>query len=688
MSELDYKRPISLIVAFIATIILLAGCVVRPDPLTDAEIEAETQYNQDLINALQQLPDGPITLSEAMAYGVVYNLDNRISLAEEAIGMRQLDFSRWSFYPQLTLNGGYSFRDNTPGSFSRSLLTGRESLERSTSQDRERTFGDLQLAWNLLDFGVSYFTARQQANQVLILRERQRRVLQELIHDIRDAYWRVVAYQKLVSAIEPLSERLEMAIAQAETVEQEGLQTEEPLLYRQNLYTKLSQIETLREGLVAARANLNQLMNLPPTFATEVVELENEIQFEPLDLSMLEDIALRHRPEIREANYQKRISSDEIKKSTVRMFPGLEVSMAYNQDSNSFLNNADWGTAGVRITWNLLNLLNGREQLELDRAREELQQIRNIALNMSILAQVNIAYVNYEQASRQFEINTRLADISERLQNIQSDSFNVQVTTELDLIQSELDLLLANLRRDESITRIQSAYSQLQLAIGENRYDDMPNTNSIDRLAEYLAEKESLTESAVINEEAAAELVENQVIESASVAASEEQEAQGEALVLEQIETDEPEQPVVDETNTNEESSSIQPLVQIPGEETEESLLAFVQLWLASWEAQNVTAYYSFYEDDFDSLYHDSYLQWRADRQFRISSPASIALSFDNFETVLMEDGRAIIRFMLYYDSQTYQDETLKELRLVLQDGMWQIEMERNVDVTIIRQEN
>ncbi|MEX2366642.1 MAG: TolC family protein, partial [Pseudohongiellaceae bacterium] len=359
------------------------------------------------INALQKLPEDPVTLSEAMAYGVIYNLDNRVRVAEEALGQRQLDFSRWSFYPQLALSGGYTGRDNTPGSFSQSLRTGRESLEVSTSQDRERTVGDLQLVWNLLDFGVSYFNARQQANQVLILRERQSRVLQELMHEIRDAYWRVVSYQKLVRSLEPLSERLEMAIAQAETVEQEGLQTIEPLIYRQNLYTKMAQIETLREGLVAARANLNQLMNLPPTYATEVVELESNINFEPLQLSVLEDIALRSRPEIREANYQKRITADEIKKSTVRLFPGLEMSLGYNQDSNSFLNNKDWGTAGVQITWNLLNLLNGREQLALDQARSDLQQLRNIALNMSILAQVNIAYVNYEQSSRQLELNSK-----------------------------------------------------------------------------------------------------------------------------------------------------------------------------------------------------------------------------------------------------------------------------------------
>jgi len=463
------------------------ACVVAPDPLTEQEIAEELTYNQRLIQSMQELPDGPLTLAEAISYGIVFNLDNRIRLAEEAIAQDQLNFSRWSMYPRITASAGYSDRNNDFGSFSQSLLTGRESLELSTSQERERTESELQVAWNILDFGVSYFSARQQANQVLILQERQRRVLQQLAHDIKDAYWQLVALQNLSNALAPLAQRLEDAIAQAEAIERERLQDPaQTLTYLQNLYNKLSQIESLRESMIAARARLNQLLNLPPTFNTAVVaqEVDSSFSVEPVDV--LEEFALINRPELIEATYQKRISADEIKKSIARMYPGLEFSVGYNQNSNRFLANEEWVGSGIRVTWNLMNLLSGSDSVDMERARAGLQELRNLALNMSVLAQVNIAYVNYEQAQRQVDLTNRLAEISADLQNLQSDAFLTDSASELDLIQADLDLLLANLRKDESQARLQSAYSQLKLTTGEYSFQELPQTDDISVLADYL----------------------------------------------------------------------------------------------------------------------------------------------------------------------------------------------------------
>ena len=48
------------------------------------------------------------------------------------------------------------------------------------------------MSWNLLDFGVSYYRARQQADQVLIAEERKRKVVQNILADTRNAYWRAL----------------------------------------------------------------------------------------------------------------------------------------------------------------------------------------------------------------------------------------------------------------------------------------------------------------------------------------------------------------------------------------------------------------------------------------------------------------------------------------------------------------
>ena len=53
-----------------------------------------------------------LTLPEAMARAVKYNLDNRLKLLEEAVSQRQLDLASYDLLPKLTVAAGYAGLDN------------------------------------------------------------------------------------------------------------------------------------------------------------------------------------------------------------------------------------------------------------------------------------------------------------------------------------------------------------------------------------------------------------------------------------------------------------------------------------------------------------------------------------------------------------------------------------------------
>src|SRR5690606_29006486 len=105
----------------------------------------------------------PVTLEEAMARALKYNLDNRLKMMEQALAHHQLDIANFNLLPQLTANAGYVTRDNRYGSSSQDLATGQQSLVPSTSLDKTYRTADLSFSWNILDFGVSYYQAHQQA---------------------------------------------------------------------------------------------------------------------------------------------------------------------------------------------------------------------------------------------------------------------------------------------------------------------------------------------------------------------------------------------------------------------------------------------------------------------------------------------------------------------------------------------
>ncbi|MBF0446303.1 MAG: TolC family protein, partial [Magnetococcales bacterium] len=121
----------------------------------------------------------PLTIYDAMARSIKYNLDHRFKIMEEALSLRQLNIAKMSMLPNLALSAGYSDRSNEASSL------GTGALQASTSSDRVSKTGNLTMSWNILDFGVSYFQAQQEADRVLIAAERRRKVIHNLMSDVR-----------------------------------------------------------------------------------------------------------------------------------------------------------------------------------------------------------------------------------------------------------------------------------------------------------------------------------------------------------------------------------------------------------------------------------------------------------------------------------------------------------------------
>ncbi len=127
---------------------------------------------------------------------------------EQALSQQQLELARYDMLPQIAMSAGYVGRSNTSASSSRSVETGRQSLEPSTSLDQNRDVADLTMVWNVLDFGVSYVSAKQRADQRWIADERKRKVVHTVIQDVRSAYWRAVAAERLLGRIDSLIDRV------------------------------------------------------------------------------------------------------------------------------------------------------------------------------------------------------------------------------------------------------------------------------------------------------------------------------------------------------------------------------------------------------------------------------------------------------------------------------------------------
>jgi len=183
--------------ALVASLVALAGCAVSTDPLSDADIARIAQDRFQEAYAGQEPVKGSIDLGEAMARAVLYNLDDRVQLAESLLRSRELASASAAMLPSLTSSASRNMRNKPDASSSYNLSTNNYNFNASTSQDEQINTANAALAWNVLDLGLSYVRAQQSADQVLAAEERRRRVLARLIEDVRTAYWRALAAEYL-----------------------------------------------------------------------------------------------------------------------------------------------------------------------------------------------------------------------------------------------------------------------------------------------------------------------------------------------------------------------------------------------------------------------------------------------------------------------------------------------------------
>lgn len=446
----------------------VSGCAVNTQPIDRLASEQRAKSDLQIMFKDQEPLSGPLTLHTAMARAVKYNLEARLKVMEEAMAYRQMDLARLDMLPRMALQAGYAGRSNVSASSSRSILTGNQSLEPSTSQDRNREIGDLTMVWNVLDFGVSYVSAKQQADQRLIIKERRRKVVHTIIQDVRSAYWRALTAERLLKRIDTLMARVQSAQDNSRQMGQERVgDVVQTLGYQRALIEATRQLKEQRRALSLAKTELATLINLPLGSDFSLTDDSSyRVPELKVDLGRLEQEALTSRPELREQDYQARISAAETRKAMLRMLPGLELNAGAHYDSNSFLSNQSWADYGAKITWNLFEVLKAPAAINLAKTGEQVAAARRQAMSIAVLAQLHVANANYREARQRFQTSQELAGIDEQIVEQLRNRYQADGLGELALIQGELNVLHAELERDLAYADLRNAYGQIFASAG------------------------------------------------------------------------------------------------------------------------------------------------------------------------------------------------------------------------------
>ena len=465
----------------VCTLLILGGCAITPKPLTEAENKQRVADDNAVIQKDQEQPSTAISLPEAVARALKYNLDYRVEMLHKALEQKHLDLTHYDMLPKLMADLGYDARSNWSGATSQGIVDGQQSLRASTSSDREIFNAKLGLTWNVLDFGVSYFRAHQASDKVMAREEEKRKVVNRIVQDVVTAYWRAVSNERLKADMEALSARIEQALVQSRLVIDRKLNNPMAALsYQRELLGVQRELEQLQRNLALSKVQLAALINLKPNQPFELVVPERSDWNRSITMppEQMEQLALEQRPELRALMYEKRATAHEAKAALVAMLPGLEFGGGYNYNTNSFLFEKEWWNLGTQVAWNLMSLVRYPAKMDEIDAQQNLLDAERLSLSMAVLTQLHVSRAQYHHAQREFTTAQEYqATQAKLLAQVQAGVTTGRVS-EQGLIREAMNSLLAEVRRDITFADLENAYAAIQASMGT---DPLPPGISLDQ---------------------------------------------------------------------------------------------------------------------------------------------------------------------------------------------------------------
>lgn len=481
-----------LVVGMAASLAVLSGCSVTPKELTRDEIRQTNRL--DRIEARKNMPAirAPLTLEGAIARALKFNLDHRTKLMEEALAAGVFDASKFDMLPKLLADAGYSWRDEDTTRRAKDSVTGLPSLSNPyISSEREHTVTSLGLSWNLLDFGASYYTAKQNGNRILVASERRRKAMHTLIQNVRTAYWRAIAAQRLSGQVRHSIQLAEGALARSRTVSDESIKNPgEALRYQRNLLENIRLLENVDRELAMARIELASLIGADPDAKFSLRDSgKSNLGALRMSVNTMEELALKNNPDLREQHYNVRIMADETRKSIVRLLPGIHLDFSGKHDTDSYLINKSWNEAGIRVSFNLFNLLAMPSVKRAGKMAETVAETKRMALQMSVVTQVHLARYQYIDSLRQYNRANAIYNVDYKLAQMVRAQAETETVGDLERISTQVSAILSDVRRYHALAKLHESASRLQATMGlEPRVDSSLDSISLEELARRIAE--------------------------------------------------------------------------------------------------------------------------------------------------------------------------------------------------------
>ncbi|MEP3890767.1 MAG: TolC family protein [Hellea sp.] len=461
--------------------ILLSGCLITTFAASGCATTA-IQYNAGNIGEItdstlrpEAVPletSGPLNIDQVRNRTLAHNSEYRRAQSQLMETISKAGKRGKDMLPQVYASSYGTWRNNASASVGIKVddETGSMPEDFYTAQDQAIAISNFTASWDLLEIGLSGFKANRRAINAYSEGEQNQYLCNKLVVDVENAYWRAVAFEQAEKKSEWLKSRVAYALNLSQQRADENPETKlQELMFQRELIDINRWYQSLYRSLVSAKPELARLMNLPAgtEFKLESTRLPADLgELGKQDAVSLIASAYKNRPEIRQSLYKTDLTKLKNEEDLWRHLPAMRFFIGGNSNSNSFVLNSSFASAGASLSWDLLRLgqigetkRNGKIALAEENRQTEI-------LASAIMAQVMIA----REQMHKLDYDLTLAWKALSVQGEITDDLNADVVSgkkpETYLVKEELMRELSFIREQMARAELHTAKARLQQSVG------------------------------------------------------------------------------------------------------------------------------------------------------------------------------------------------------------------------------
>jgi TolC family type I secretion outer membrane protein len=375
------------------------------------------------------------------------------------------------YFPQVTASTGYSenhaplggaFGDSTTKSYTTTLSLNQTLYD----------FGKTGNAYDSAKFGTRS------------LEQEAERVSQQVVLNVKQSYYALLAAKKLVEVAQKTIEQTESHLKQAEAFFRAGSKP------RYDVTRAEVEVNNANLGLINARNGvrirtiaLNNAMGIDPGRATEIVEELPAVPSLPT-LEQAQSDALKDRPDMKRTESDIEAARSRVKAERSNYLPTISASGAYNW-ANGTTEMGNFPGAPIPLqgdvqnSWNagiMLTLPLFQGGLTLGRVAEARANLLALeaqrdATKQAVLLEVNQAYADLEGAAARVEVMQKTLQKARENLDVAQGRYKAGVGPYIEVTDAQLSSVNAETDHIKALYDYHLAIAQLLKAMGSASYE-------------------------------------------------------------------------------------------------------------------------------------------------------------------------------------------------------------------------